>query len=247
VLIMKAKDVMTSPVISIEADAAVLQAVRIMLQRRVSGLPVVDKDGGLIGIVTEGDFLRRAETGTMRRRPRWLEFLIGPGRLAEEYTHSHGRKINDVMTSDPVSVTEDTSLDEIVRLMEKRQIKRVPVVRDGRLVGIVSRANLLHALAGVARELKPTVQSDEAIRALLLAELAKQSWAPVALIDPIVRNGVVELWGTITDERERQALVVAAENVPGVKAVEDHLAWVDATSGMVIYQSADEPTPARAS
>jgi CBS-domain-containing membrane protein len=242
---MKAKDVMTSPVISIEADAAVLQAVRIMLQRRVSGLPVIDKNGGLIGIVTEGDFLRRAETGTMRRRPRWLEFLIGPGRLAEEYTHSHGRKINDVMTSDPVSVTEDTSLDEIVKLMEKRQIKRVPVLRDGRLVGIVSRANLLHALAGLAREVKPTVQSDEAIRALLLAELAKQSWAPVALIDPIVRNGVVELWGTITDERERQALVVAAENVPGVKAVEDHLAWVDATSGMVIYQSADEPTQAR--
>jgi CBS domain-containing protein len=244
---MKAKDVMTSPVISVEPDATILQAIRIMLQRRVSGLPVVDKDGGLVGIVTEGDFLRRAETETTRRRPRWLEFLIGPGRLADEYTRSHGRKVNEVMTSEPVSVTEDTPLEDIVKLMEKRQIKRVPVVHGRQLVGIVSRANLLHALAGVAREVRPTVQSDEAIRTLLLTELAKQSWAPVALIDPIVRNGVVELWGSITDERERQALVVAAENVPGVKAVHDHLVWVDATSGMVIYQTAEEPVPAKAS
>jgi CBS domain-containing protein len=244
---MKAKDVMTSPVISVEPDATIVQAVRIMLQRRVSGLPVIDKDGRLVGIVTEGDFLRRAETGTTRRRPRWVEFLIGPGRLADEYTRSHGRKVHEIMTPDPFSVTEDAPLEEIVKLMEKRQIKRVPVMRDRQLAGIVSRANLLHALAGVVREVGPTVQSDEAIRALLLAELGKQSWAPVALIDPIVRNGVVELWGSITDERERQALVVAAENVPGVKAVHDHLVWVDATSGMVIYQGPEEPVQAKAS
>jgi len=244
---MKAKDVMTSPVISVEPDTAILQAVRIMLQRRVSGLPVVHKDGGLLGIVTEGDFLRRAETGTTRRRPRWLEFLIGPGRLADEYTRSHGRKVHEIMTPDPVAVTEDAPLEDIVKLMEKRQIKRVPVVRGRQLMGIVSRANLLHALAGVVREVGPTVQSDEAIRALLLAELGKQSWAPVALIDPIVRNGVVELWGSITDERERQALVVAAENVPGVKAVRDHLVWVDGTSGILIYQGPEEPIQAKAS
>jgi len=244
---MKAKEVMTSPVVTVESDATILQAVRIMLQRRVSGLPVVDKNGGLVGIVTEGDFLRRAETGTTRRRPRWLEFLIGPGRLADEYTRSHGRKVDDVMTRDPISVAEDTPLEDIVKLMEKRQIKRLPVVRGQELVGIVSRANLLHALAGVVREVKPTVQSDEAIRTLLLAELAKQSWAPVALIDPIVRNGVVELWGSLTDERERPALVVAAENVPGVKAVHDHLVWVDSTSGMVFYQTAEEPGQVKAS
>jgi len=244
---MKAKDVMTSPVISVEPDATILQAVRIMLQRRVSGLPVVDKDGGLVGIVTEGDFLRRAETGTARRRPRWLEFLIGPGRLADEYTRSHGRKVHEIMTPDPVAVTEDAPLVDIVKLMEKRQIKRVPVVRGRELLGIVSRANLLHALAGVVREVGPTVQSDEVIRALLLAELGKQSWAPVALIDPMVRKGVVELWGSITDERERQALVVAAENVPGVKAVHDHLVWVDPTSGVLIYQGPEEPIQAKAS
>jgi CBS domain-containing protein len=244
---MKAKDIMTSRVVSVEADIPILQAVRIMLQRRVSGLPVVDNDGHLVGIITEGDFLRRAETGTQRRRPRWLEFLVGPGRLAAEYTRSHGRKVGEVMTRDPVTVTEHTALEDIVKLMEKRQIKRVPVVLGPYVVGIVSRANLLHALASVAREAKPAEQDDEAIRARLVEELEKQPWAPVAVINPIVRNGVVELWGTITDERERQALVVAAENIPGVKAVRDQLAWIDAASGMVIYQSGEEPVPAKAS
>ena len=223
-----------------------MQAIQIMLDRHISGLPVVDKDAHLVGIVTEGDFLRRAETGTQRRRPRWLEFLAGPGRLAQDYARSHARKVGEVMTPDPITVDEDAALDDIVRLMEKRQIKRLPVVRGNNVVGIVSRANLLHALASVAREAKPAAQSDEAIRALLLAELAKQPWAPVALINPVVRDGVVELWGTITDERERPALMIAAENVPGVKAVHDRLAWVDATTGMV-FGPAEEAPPAKAS
>ena len=245
---MKVKDVMTSPVVSVEPDSPISQAIRIMLQRRISGLPVIDKQGGLVGIVTEGDFLRRAETGTQRRRPRWLEFLIGPGRLADEYTRSHGRKVNEIMTPDPTAVNEDTPLEEIVKLMEKRQIKRIPVVRGEQVVGIVTRANLVHAVASASREAKPSVESDETvIRSLLLAELGKEKWAPVALINPIVRDGVVELWGTITDERERQALVVAAENVPGVKAVRDHLACVEPTSGMVIYQSDEEPAELKAS
>ncbi len=239
---MKVRDVMTSPVLSVEPDTTILQAVRIMLQRRISGLPVVDKDGRLAGIVSEGDFLRRAETGTQRRRARWLEYLVGPGRLADEYTRSHGRKVSEIMTADPATVTEETPLDVVVRVMEKRQIKRLPVVRGQELVGIVSRANLMHALAGVARETKPVAADDRAIRDRLLAELAKQPWAPVALIEVIVMDGVVDLWGTITDERERQAIIVAAENVPGVKHVNDNLAWVDALSGMVLYRSDEKPT-----
>src|SRR5262245_31478566 len=175
---MKVRDVMTSPVLSVEPDTAILEAVRIMLQRHISGLPVIDKDGHLVGMVTEGDFLRRSETGTQRRRPHWLEFLMGPGRLADEYTRSHGRKIQDIMTSDPVRVTEDTSLDEVVRTMEKRRIKRLPVMSDNDVVGIVTRANLVHALAGVARELMLTATGDEAIRERLLTELAKEAWAP---------------------------------------------------------------------
>ena len=151
---MKVRDVMTSPVISIEPESPVLEAVHIMLQRHISGLPVVDKEGHLVGIMTEGDLLRRVETGTQHRRPRWLEYLVGPGRLADEYTRSHGRKVNEIMTADPLTVTEDTRLDEVVRLMEKRQIKRLPVVRGNEVVGIVSRANLVHALAGLAREVR---------------------------------------------------------------------------------------------
>jgi len=244
---MKAKDVMTSPVISVEPDESIWQAVRTMLQRHISGLPVIDKQGRLVGIVSEGDFLRRAETGTQRRRARWLEFLIGPGRLADEYTRSHGRKISDIMTPDPLTVTEETSLDEVVRTMEKRRIKRLPVVRGNVVVGILTRANLVHALAGVARELMPTTASDEAIRTRLLTELANEAWAPVALIDVMVRNGVVELWGAITEERQRAALVAAAENVPGVKAVHEHLNWIDPTSGVMLYQSNEEPVQAKAS
>ena len=244
---MKVRDVMTSPVLSVEPDTAILEAVRIMLQRHISGLPVIDKDGHLVGMVTEGDFLRRAETGTQRRRPRWLEYLVGPGRLADEYTHSHGRKVSDVMTADPLTVTEETPLEQVVKLMEKRQIKRLPVVRDDKVVGIVSRANLVHALAGVAREVPAAAANDQAIRHQLIAELARQPWAPMALIDFIVKDGVVELWGSVTDERARQAIIVAAENVPGVKAVNDNLAWVDPMSGMVMLQSTEGPVRTKSS
>jgi hypothetical protein len=207
----------------------------------------MENDGRLVGIVTEGDFLRRGETGTQRHRPRWLQLLIGPGRLAEEYTRSHGRKVRDVMTATPLTVVEETPLAQVVALMEKHRVKRLPVMRGERVVGIISRANLLHALAGVAREIAPATKDDADIRERLVAELERQPWAPVALIDVTVRNGVVELWGTITDERERQAIVVAAENVPGVKAVHEHLAWVDPMSGMVLYRSNEEPAEVKPS
>ena len=178
---MKAKDVMTRPVISVEPDTSVQQAAQLMLQRRISGLPVIDKSGRLVGIVSEADFLRRAETGTQRRRARWLEFLMGPGQLADDYVHTHGRKVEEVMTPDPQTVAEDAQLDEVVQVMEKRRIKRLPVMRGNQVVGIVSRANLLHALASAGQDVKPPTTSDDTIRERLLCELSKQRWAPLAL------------------------------------------------------------------
>jgi len=230
---MKAKDIMTRRVISISPDASILKAAHLMLQHRISGLPVVDPAGVLIGIVTEGDFLRRAETGTERRKPRWLEFVLGPGRAAADFTHSHGRKVEEVMSSSPYSVSEDTTLDEIVSLMERHRIKRVPVTRDAHLVGIVSRANLMRALISIARSAPPPAQSDLDIRSHIMTEMDTQKWAPVALVEVTVNKGVVDLWGTILDERDRKALKVLAENVPGVKAVNDHMVWIEPMSGFM--------------
>jgi len=233
---MKVRDVMSARVVSIAPDANVLEAIRLMLQKHISGLPVIDTSGALVGVVTEGDFLRRAETGTERRRPRWLEFLLGPRRLADEYVHTHARKVEDVMTREPVTITEDASLDEVVRIMERRRIKRLPVMRGSEVVGIVSRANLLHALASLGAAAPPPAKTDVAIREHLLAEFDKQTWAPVALIDVAVKDGVVELWGTITEEAQGEALKVCAENIPGVKSVVSHLTWIEPMSGMVITE-----------
>jgi len=240
---MKASDVMTRRVLTVEPSASVLQAIRLMLQNRISGLPVVDTNGVLVGLVTEGDFLRRTETTTEKRRPRWLEFLVGPGRLADEYVKTHARKVDEIMTREPRTITEDTPLEDVVQIMERHKIKRLPVMRGKQLVGIVSRANLLHALASLTPFAPPTAATDKTIRDRLLTELEQQKWAPVRALNVTVKDGVVDLWGTITDERERQALIVAAENVPGVKEVRDHLAWVDAMSGMVLLSPTEtEPS-----
>lgn len=221
------------------------EAVRLMLQHRVSGLPVVDRNEQLVGIITEGDLLRRTETGTEKHRTRWLEFLISPGKLAGEYVKTHGRKIAELMTGDVVTVTEDTTLDEVVLLMERHRVKRLPVVRDGQLVGIVSRANLLHALAAQASDavssaIKNQFLDDATIRDRLLAEMERQAWSPHASVNVIVRNGIVELWGSIFDEREREALRVAAENIPGVREVRDHLVWLEPYSGFVVEAPAGD-------
>jgi CBS domain-containing protein len=153
---MKAKDVMTRHVVTIAPNASILEALRLMLEHKISGLPVVDEKGNLAGIVTEGDFLRRAETGTERKRSRWFEFLVGPGALAADYVRSHARRVDEVMTTDIHTITEDAPLDDVVALMEKHRIKRLPVMRGGELVRIVSRANLLHALAAIAGEIRPS-------------------------------------------------------------------------------------------
>ncbi|MGB8550060.1 MAG: CBS domain-containing protein [Xanthobacteraceae bacterium] len=231
---MRAADVMTPNPVTVSPDASIMEAIRLMLERKFSGLPVIDTNGSLVGIVTEGDLLRRSETGTQRKRAGWIEFLMGQGRLASEYVHASGRKVREVMSPDVQTVTEDAPLDEIVQLMERHRIKRLPVVRDGMLVGIVSRANLLRALASIASETKPAASDDAAIRARIYAELGKQAWAPINLLDIVVRNGVVHLWGMLFDERQRGAIHVVVENTPGVKSIQDHLVWIEPMSGMVI-------------
>jgi len=231
---MKASDVMTPDVISADPDATVLQAARYMLQHHISGLPVIDKTGTLVGILSEGDFLRRRETHTDRRPSRWLEFLMGPGKLAAQYTHTHGSKVSEVMTTNLHTVSEDTSLEKVVEMMERYRIKRVPVLRGKKIVGIVTRANLMHAMVSLARGEPKAATGDAAIRQELLKELKTEKWVLASMINVVVRAGVVELWGMIVDDRQRQALVVAAENVPGVKQVKDHLTWVEPTSGVVI-------------
>lgn len=237
---MQARDIMASRVVSIAPEATVLEAIDLMLKNRISGLPVIDRTGALVGIVTEGDFLRRVETGTERKRPRWLEFLLGPNSLAKDYVRSHGRRVEEVMTRELVTVSEDAPLDEVVRIMERKRVKRLPVMHGRELVGIVSRASLLHAFATMSRDLPPPAKSDADIQQRVMEELAKQPWAPIALIDIVVKDGVVELWGSITEASQGEALRVCAENIPGVKAVVSHLSWIEPLSGLVI---SDEDVP----
>jgi CBS domain-containing protein len=231
---MNAADLMTSFVVAVRPDATIEHAAQLMLQYRISGLPVTESDGTVLGIVTESDLLRRAEAGTEKHHTRWVSFLIGPGRLAQEYVHSHGRKVGDVMTERVFNVTPETSLADLVALMETKHVKRVPVVDQGRLVGIVSRADVMAALVGLLSEKPAGAVTDADIRSRILAEIDRQPWGPRGAVDVIVTNGIVVLKGAITDERERAALRVAAENVPGVKAVHDRLVWIDSVSGIVI-------------
>jgi CBS domain-containing protein len=234
---------MTPNVICIEAEEPALKAARLMLQNRISGLPVLGEDGELVGIITEGDFLRRSELGTQRHRSKWLEFIVGPGRLAQEYTHSSGRKVEEIMTPDPRTTSEDETLEAVVDTMERHHVKRLPVIRGARVVGIISRANLMHALASLAGDIPAPAGADLAIRDQILAAIGKQDWAP--RINVIVNGGVAELHGVITDDRERQGLIVAAENVPGVNRVRDHLVWVEPVSGMA-FPSAEHEVNERA-
>jgi predicted transcriptional regulator len=210
-----------------------------MLERHVSGLPVVDTNGKLVGIVSEGDFIRRSEIGTGRKRGRWLRFILGPGKSASDFVHEHGRKVSEVMTKSPLTITEDTALADIVEMMERNNVKRLPVVRDDKVVGIVSRANLLQAVASLAREVPDPTADDDRIRNRIVDALEKHDWCPFGL-NVVVRDGVAHLSGVITEEHARQAAVVAAENVEGVKAVHDHLCWVDAMSGVYLNSPEDE-------
>ncbi|MEA3189139.1 MAG: hypothetical protein QOD99_2969 [Chthoniobacter sp.] len=236
---MRAHQIMTRKVIAVAAGAPIVEAANTMLQNHISGLPVIDEAGKLIGIISQGDFIRRAEIGTQRKRGRWLKFLLGPGKVASDFVHERGRKVGEIMTLDPLTVTEDATLEDIVQLMERHNVKRLPVMREGQLVGIVTRSNLLQAVAELAREIPDPTADDDHIRNRVITSIEKADWGPFGL-GVIVRNGNVHLSGVITNERSRQAAIVAAENVSGVKKVHDHLCWVDPMSGAYLNSQEDE-------
>ena len=221
---MRAMDVMTSEVITVDENASVTAVAKLLAERGISAVPVVDQENRVIGMVSEGDLLHRAETGTERRRSWWLEMFASTNQLAGDYIKSHSGSVKDVMTRDVLSVSDTTPVADIAILLETNRIKRVPVLRNGKLVGIVSRANLVRALAMTINEpLSSDEADDRRIRDRLLAELKAQKWAEVSPANITVKDGVVHLWSSYYSEQEKRALVVAAENIPGVRRVEDHM------------------------
>jgi CBS domain-containing protein len=235
---MRASQIMTQQVVTIGPEASIVEAANRMLENYVSGLPVVDH-GKLVGIISEGDFLRRAEIGTQRKRGRLSRLFLGPGTCAADFIHEHGRKVGEVMTHDPHTVREDATIEDIVRAMEKHHVKRLPVMRGDELVGIVTRKNLLRIVVDLARQAPAPSEADDKIREKIIAEIACADWRPFGL-SVLVRDGVVHLNGVITEERSRQAAVVAAENVCGVREVHDHLCWVDTMSGFYLNSPEDD-------
>lgn len=218
---MLAHQIMSHQVITVGADATVVDAIKIMLSHHVSGLPVVDPTGKLVGIVSEGDFIRCAEIGTEHQRGRWLTFLAGRDRVAFDFARAHGHRIRQIMTTDPITIREDTPLPEIVEIMEKHRFKRLPVLREDKIVGMVTRTDFLPAIANLERNISVS-QDDDRIQNAVLVAMASVPWRPCAL-NVGVHQGIVSLRGNIRSEHARLAAMVAAENVPGVRRVEDHL------------------------
>ena len=220
---MKARDVMVSPVITTKPTASVKEVARMLLTHHISAVPVVDNADKLVGIVSEGDLMRRADLGTERHRSWWLAALFAEeDALAAEYVKQHSRKVADVMTKRLVTASPETPLNEIAGLLERHSIKRVPIVGNGALVGIVSRANLIQALAGDRRRLDISVP-DAQLRDKIMAELRMQPWAHTLLLNVTVNDGIVDIWGITRSEAEKQALRVAAEITPGVRAVNNNV------------------------
>ncbi|WP_119390794.1 CBS domain-containing protein [Taklimakanibacter lacteus] len=220
---MIARELMTRDPVSISPQASVLEAAETMLRHRISGLPVVDSSGALVGMVTGSDLMRRAEIATGLRRSGFSEFQAGEERLAADYVRAHGKRVQHVMTGAPFVVPESASLEAIVDIMDRHNVKRVPVVDGRKLVGIVSRTDLLRALVEAVRHAPSESCGDREIKQRLLSIYTLESWAPLANIDVSVKDGNVEITGTISSEAQRAALIAAAESIPGVNCVTDKL------------------------
>jgi len=219
---MKARDIMVSPVITVKPSHSVHDVANVFLEHRISAAPVVDDSGTLVGIISEGDLLRRSETSTERDRMSWLRLFTAGEVLAEEYLKAHARRAADVMTKRVVTATPDTPLKDVATLLERNSIKRIPIVSAGRLVGIVSRSNLVQALATAPKGLDIHL-SDAAIRDKLLSHLYREPWSHTSQLNVTVHDGVVDIWGICHSDAEREAVRVAAENIPGVRAVNNYL------------------------
>ncbi len=219
---MNAADIMVKDVVTVGPDAPVMDIAALMLERHISGLPVVDGDGRVLGIVSEGDLIRRPEIETDRVKLGWLRLLVSDEARARDFVKHHGRTAREVMTQPALSVAVDTPLAEVVRLMERHRVKRLPVVERGKLAGLVTRTDLLRAL--VSRKSPPVAElKDEELRARIDAMLRREDWASSAMVHVRVENGVAQLWGTVESKEQREALLVAVRGVPGVKDVQPHL------------------------
>ncbi len=219
---MNAADIMVKDVVTVGPDAPVMDIAALMLERHISGLPVVDGDGRVLGIVSEGDLIRRPEIETDRVKLGWLRLLVSDEARARDFVKHHGRTAREVMTQPALSVAVDTPLAEVVRLMERHRVKRLPVVERGKLAGLVTRTDLLRAL--VSRKSPPVAElKDEELRARIDAMLRREDWATSAMVHVRVENGVAQLWGTVESKEQREALLVAVRGVPGVKDVQPHL------------------------
>lgn len=218
---MKAVDVMVRNVITVKPDTVVADAARLMALNDISALPVVDGGGHLVGIISEADLLRREEIGTEIRHPWWIEAVTPATTLAAEFTRSHGKHVAELMSEHVVTVSEDTPLAEVAATLERNRIKRLPVLRDGKVVGIVSRANLIQALASSVVVADDGLDKSRAIRQELLSRLQEQSWTDFGSRNVTVTDGEVHLWGLVGSEAERKALIAIAEGVPNVTGVID--------------------------
>lgn len=219
---MKASEIMTRDVIAVGSDTPVREVAKLMVDQRISGMPVID-NGKLVGILSENDLVRRIELGTDKTRSSWLQFFTSEDTILREYVHARGQVAGDVMTTKVVTVTPDTPIKDIAEILETRHIKRVPVVDGGKVVGVISRANLIQALATLSLPSAEPMQTDDAaIHDAILGEIQKVVWPSPIMNTVTVNDGVVHLWGYVGSDNERRAVRIIAERVAGVKAVQDH-------------------------
>lgn len=223
---LTARDVMTTDVVTVSPETPVREVAEALVRHRISAVPVVEDGTRVIGIISEGDLLRRVEIGTETDPvSAWKGLFASRGELARQYVKSHGARASDVMTSPAVSVGEKTELPEIAVTFAKLRIKRVPVIRSDALVGIVSRADLMRALVTHKGTLEAVADEDDrAVQQSLWERLRGEQWFARGELNIVVIDGVAQLWGVVYSDDERNALRVAAETTPGVRAVEDHLA-----------------------